>query len=157
DVELCRSIAAAALGWPVQLPQHGKPAHFTKIVQATTLDDGLRALELRPDVIVLDVRLGRASSIGLARIATRMAPAPLILVASGEASGVEAFALAQMGVRGYLAKPFDLAELRHAIEAVVSAPPDLAPLAPGHVGVRPIHTVQDTVKRAMLLEALTRT
>jgi DNA-binding NtrC family response regulator len=157
DVELCHSIAVAAQTWTVPFARGGKPWRFSRIIQATSLNEGLRGLELRPDVMVLDIRLEKASGMGLATIATRMTPAPLILVASGEASAAEAFALAQTGVRGYLAKPFDLVELRLAIEAVANAPPNLAQLAPGQVGAHPIHAVQDTLKRAMLLEALTRT
>jgi len=66
----------------------------------------------------------------------------------------EAFELARLGVRGYLAKPFTLGELRDIVEQAVNAAPQLESVAQQEVGHTPILTVQDRVKKAMLLQAL---
>jgi DNA-binding NtrC family response regulator len=121
---------------------------------APTVNAAIFALEARPDLVIVDVKLPDGSGIDVARAALERRPAPTVVAISGRASPPEAFTLAQLGVRGYLAKPFELGEFRELIAHVIGRAPSIDPYARAQVGVAHIHTVQDQVKKAMLEQAL---
>jgi DNA-binding NtrC family response regulator len=156
DIPLRDSICAAACNWSIPLSQEDArgEARLSDILVAESVKGAIELLGRRCDLLIVDVRLGEESGLAVVERAVALAPAPVVLAISGQATAREAFQLAAMGVRGYLGKPFDLHELRAAIEGVLSAPPDLQPGAMAQVGHRPIHAVQDTVKLAMLRRAL---
>jgi two-component system response regulator RegA len=75
---------------------------------------------------------------------------------SGTAEPGESFRLAQLGVRTYLHKPLRLDELEAALVYARTAPADLRPYARGLVGLRPIHEVEEELRKTMVEEALAR-
>jgi two-component system, response regulator RegA len=156
DDPLREAICASAANWTVIVPDHGrrKEARFSQIVQAASVPEGLACLASDFDLLIVDVRLGEERGLTLVERALTSERAPVTLAISGQATATEAFQLASLGIRGYLAKPFDMHELRAAIQAVFENPPDLGPNAMAQVGYRHIHTVQDAVKLAMLRRAL---
>jgi two-component system response regulator RegA len=156
DVPLREAICAAARNWAFLLPEVAgvREGRFHAIAQAGGLQEGVAQLEKPVDMVILDVKLGEESGLELVEHMRRSGRVPAILSVSGQATAAEAFHLAARGVRGYLAKPFDMHELRAAIAAIFAVPPDLSSGAMAQVGYRHIHVVQDEVKRAMLKRAL---
>ncbi len=88
----------------------------TEVSEARTLDEALRLLARGPDLVMTDVRLPDGSGCAVAEMASRLTPAPLVVAMSGLASASEAFALAQWGVRVYLAKPFAPSDLLESVQ-----------------------------------------
>jgi DNA-binding NtrC family response regulator len=84
-------------------------------------------------------------------------PAPLVVAISGAATPAQTFRLAELGVRGFVAKPFGLGELREAIRRAGAEPPDLTAAIRAQVGHRAIGEVSSEVRQTMLDEALART
>lgn len=149
DDELREAIAIDAETWPLR---HRGGAG--EILTASSAGEGIALLEREPEFVLVDVRLGDDSGIRVVQAANARAGPPSCLAMSGQASAEEAFELARLGVRGYLAKPFTLGELRDIVEQAVNAAPPLEEMAQAEVGHSPILTVQDRVKKAMLLQAL---
>lgn len=156
DEPLRQAVASAARTWSVQLGE-GEAARsvpFSEVVQAGSLSDGLSRVEAEFDLLIVDVRLGDESGLKLVERAVALERPPVVLAISGQATANEGFHLASLGVRGYLGKPFDMRELRAAIQGVFLDPTPLEQNAMAQVGQRHIHTVQDEVKKAMLRRAL---
>jgi len=149
DDELREAIAIDAQSWPMR--HRGGEG---EILTAPTAEEGIALLDLDPEFVLVDVRLGEDSGIRVVKAASQRLQPPSCLAMSGQASAEEAFELARLGVRGYLAKPFTLGELRDIVEQAVNAVPQLESVAQQEVGHTPILTVQDRVKKAMLLQAL---
>jgi two-component system response regulator RegA len=155
DDDLREAICESASGWTFQVSRAGQTgAGFSFVTQARSIDEGKERLADNYDLLILDLRLGGENGIALAKHAKGSPTAPAILCISGQATAQEAFQLAALGVRGYLAKPFDMRELRAAIQGVFDTAPDLSDPAMAQVGHRPIHVVQDEVKVAMVKRAL---
>lgn len=123
-------------------------------VLAQNLREGLDGLEHHPHIVVLDVCLPDGSGVTLAREASRLRPAPLMMAVSGQASADEAFTLASLGVRAYLPKPLSFRDFTKTVEKMIEAAPDLAPLLVTAVGRTPFQEVLALVRRSMAEQAL---
>ncbi len=110
-----------------------------------------------PDLVIIDVRLPDDSAFNVLDSAADLSPAPVIVAMSGKASPDEAFRLAQLGVRAYLAKPFSIQELADSVEAARNNAPNLEPLITASVGRVPMRELQNEVRRVMVKEALAQT
>ncbi|MBM4335907.1 MAG: response regulator [Deltaproteobacteria bacterium] len=145
DHELVRrSLASAARTWGGE------------VLEAGSVRDGLDQLELRPDLVMVDVMLPDGSGRTVVEKAVTMRPAPAVIAMSGEASAEEAFELARLGARRYLPKPISLEDLAAAFEATLADHPDLAPVVAAHVGHTPMRQVLEKVRGVMVDEALAR-
>jgi len=110
-----------------------------------------------PDLLLLDLSLPDGDAFMVLEHVNTHLPTPLVVLMSGTAVPAQSFKLAQLGVQGYLTKPFDLAQLRQTMEQAASTPPDIRPQLRNIVGQRSIHEVEAEVRSAMLNEALART
>jgi DNA-binding NarL/FixJ family response regulator len=99
----------------------------TEVSEARTLDEALRLLARGPDLVMTDVRLPDGSGCAVAEMASRLTPQPLVVAMSGLASASEAFALAQWGVRVYLAKPFAPSDLLESVQDLAAIDPHVRP------------------------------
>jgi len=115
------------------------------------LDEGV------PDVMVLDVSLPDGDAFDVLDELARRDAMPQVIAISGAATPPQSFRLAQRGVRGYLTKPFTVAELRQAIERVLTEPADIRGTLRCLVGQRPMREVEREVRSTMIDEALGRT
>lgn len=142
DPLLARAIARELGPW-------AREVHVAHDVQ-----NALRLLALQPDLITLDIGLPDGTGLEIARAASKLRPIPDILAISGRATAQEAFRLAALGVRAFLAKPISLDSLCTTVQAILDNPRDLSPLLAGEVGRLRIRDVQTTVRRTMLEQAL---
>ncbi|MGD0707141.1 MAG: response regulator transcription factor, partial [Anaerolineaceae bacterium] len=93
--------------------------------------DGLEAVELaariRPDVIVMDVRLPHLNGIEATRAITTRFPQIKVLILSAYDNDSYVFPLLEAGASGYLLKTSSGAELAEAIRLVHSGQTALSP------------------------------
>jgi len=147
-------ILRAAARWSFGSTGSGSPlAAFTTIREARSVHEALQALEQPVDVVVVDIHLGPHSGLEVVQRASELDRVPAVFAITDRATAGVGFALAKLGARGCLGLPFEMAELRTAIETMLAEPPDLAAFAKAQVGYRHIHVVQDEVKSAMLKQA----
>jgi CheY-like chemotaxis protein len=81
------------------------------------------AAEIAPTVVVLDLVMPGLSGVELVRAVRAAAPAAGIVVATGEGSGAERAATAELGVRSFLVKPYGTDELVRAVHLAASPEP----------------------------------
>ena len=148
--EIRRAAASWSFGWSsASTPL----AVFTTIQEARSVGEAMLALERPVDVVVVDTQLGPDSGLEVVQCASRLDRVPAVLAITDRATAGVGFALATLGARGCLGKPFEMADLHAAIQSMLAEPPDLAASAKAQVGYRHIHVVQDEVKSAMLKQA----
>jgi two-component system, response regulator RegA len=122
-----------------------------------TAGEAVAALrEFTPELMLLDVALPDGSAFDVLAALADVHPTPIVVAMSGTAEPSESFRLAQLGVRTYLHKPLRLDELEAALVYARTAPADLRPYARGLVGLRPIHEVEEELRKTMVEEALAR-
>lgn len=109
-----------------------------------------------PSLVILDVVLpdGKAHDLLVELRETRRMP--YVISVSGAASAAQAFRLAELGVCGYLEKPFTPDQLWAKIVEVIAIPPNPERLARELVGSVPLPEVEGTVRYAMIDEAMGR-
>jgi two-component system response regulator RegA len=144
NAALRAAIARLARGWGA------------KVYEAGTLREAKALMATRPDLFIADVRLPDGPIFAALEEAAEAWPKPLIVAMSGQASAEEAFRLAQIGVRSYVAKPLTLAGLEEAIEEAVADPPSFDVAVSAHVGREPMRDVQARLRNVMLRQALAR-
>src|SRR5262245_3574793 len=128
-----------------------------QVLEAATSARAIELLAERAfDLVIADICLPDGSAHALFEATCRLAPEPLKIAISGKASAEQAFELAQVGVRAYLAKPFWLKDLREAIDRVRNEPPPLEPIARASVGFLPLRAMTSRLRTAMIDEALAR-
>ncbi len=110
-----------------------------------------------PDLLLLDVTLPDGDAFTVLEALREREPRPLVIAISGTASAPQSFRLAELGVNGFLPKPFGLVELEAAIAEAATQRPDIRPQLRTLVGQRPIHEIEREVRATMLDEALART
>ena len=98
----------AALGWSCEVAVDGRDAL-------------MRAAELRPDAVLLDVFLPGIDGIGVMKVLRRLREQhPVAVIAASAVVGrdsAQARQLTALGVSGFLHKPFKMAELADALHA----------------------------------------
>ena len=87
------------------------------------------AADLRPDLIVMDVRLGGGiDGIEAARLILAERPTRLLFL-TGQADAATVSRTRLIGAPGYLLKPYSDDDLRRGIQACLEQPPAAAPVA----------------------------
>lgn len=111
--------------------------------------------EWLPRLVVMDLDLDERAAFDL--LADGLgAPTPACVVVSGRADPVQAFRLAQLGVRSFVPKPANDAALDEALRDALERAPDLRPHIRAAVGLLPVHEIERTARVTMLHEALAR-
>jgi DNA-binding NtrC family response regulator len=122
----------------------------------STASEGIEGLGHAPDLVIADVCLPDGSALAVFEATLDLSPEPLKVAISGIASAEQAFRLAQLGVRAYLAKPFSLDDLTAAVERILQEAPEFAPLVRASVGRVPMRELQGRVRHLMIDQALAR-
>lgn len=125
-----------------------------RVATAASAREAIEQLRGKPDVVVLDVRLPDGDAFSVLEVARDLAPAPLRIALSGEASPEDAFRLAKYGVRDFLQKPASLDEIWEAIQSAADAPPDLAPAVQETVGHLSLKELTNSVRDEAIKQAL---
>lgn len=132
-------------------------AQFAEVRVARTVAEARAAVAgWTPELLVLDFELPDGTAPTVLDLAELREPTPVVIVISGRAGPIDSFALAQRGVRAFLAKPLTLPELEAAIERALGAAPDLAPHVRQTAGHRPLREVTDEVRDVLIDETLAR-
>jgi len=129
-------------------------AEFDTVVEASTWHGALALLDPPPDLLICDIWLPDGSALKLLQKTLDLSPEPLKIAMSGNASASEAFLLGQLGVSEYLAKPFQLDDMRGAIRRVATESPPVDPLLRASVGKVPMRELQERVRSVMVDQAL---
>jgi two-component system, response regulator RegA len=141
---LRRAVAEALAGWAAEVRTAESLARALAVVR-----------EWHPDLLVLDFRLPDGDARGLLREVALGPRVPSIIAMSAFARPQHSFELAQLGVRAYLEKPFTASGLESALRQALS-PPDLTPQLREAVGRSGLQEVEESVRRTMVAEALSR-
>lgn len=98
----------------------GVMGHGVCAVEATEADAVTAAMRCRPDLMIVDVRLGEGSGITAVDEILRAGPVPHVFV-SGDISKVQALKPGAVALQ----KPYREADLAHAIQRVLGSAPVL--------------------------------
>lgn len=93
----------------------GLRARGIDALEAENVVGAERLLRCEPDLVLTDVKLPDGSGHDVARRAAALCPPPLVVAMSAEATPAEAFRLAELSVRMYMAKPFTVDELEERL------------------------------------------
>src|SRR5579871_1534673 len=86
------------------------------VLPAKSVEEGLRLLDRRPDVVLLDIMLPEGSGLGAApSIQARDPKLPIIFITAGGTSNTTIEAM-KLGAYDYLLKPLDLPKLKDLVE-----------------------------------------
>jgi DNA-binding NarL/FixJ family response regulator len=92
---------------------------FTVVGQAATAHDAVTlAIELQPDIVLLDVFLGQSNGLDIAQQMQRGSPGTHIVVFTGMFDDEQLFRAMRVGAHGYLQKTTPLSEVITALRAV---------------------------------------
>ena len=91
------------------------------------------AKELKPDLVVMDVRMPKLSGVEATRRIKAEAPEVAVLVLTAHDDDEYVFALLQAGANGYLLKTAEMEELVKAIRTVAAGQSALDPMVAGKV------------------------
>jgi DNA-binding NtrC family response regulator len=84
---------------------------------AETAEEGVRLVaEQSPDVILLDIRLGKSSGLQLFHELRRIDPRCIIIFITGHGTTETAIEAMKLGAFDYLSKPFDAKQLRQVVD-----------------------------------------
>lgn len=112
--------------------------------------------DCQPEVILLDFKLPDGDAFKLLAEIRHCSPFPAVIAISAYAQPQQTFELAKLGVRAYLQKPIDLADLEKALELVAVCKPDLTPYIRNSVGTVGLKQMETELRQTMLAEALSR-
>jgi DNA-binding NarL/FixJ family response regulator len=112
DFEMFRQFVVEMLGKRPELQVVGQASDGLEALQ--------KAVELRPDLILLDIGLPRLNGIEVARQMRSLVPESKIIFLTQESSADVVQEALSLGARGYVTKNMALADLFSAVETVLS-------------------------------------
>ena len=87
------------------------------VTGCTSGTEGISAIrETRPDVVVVDLKLGDVNGLDIIKICRAEVPSAAVIMITGHGSVEIAVEAMRLGAFDYLAKPFDLPDLQRAID-----------------------------------------
>jgi len=105
-----------------------RPYNIKVVGEASTADAALAAaLDLNPDVVLMDVRLPNSSGVDVCRLMRESCPATKVLFLTSYPDNEAVLAAVVGGAAGYLLKHVDAESLRRAIHAVAQGQSVLDP------------------------------
>lgn len=111
-----------------------RQGHFRVVAEASTGEEAIeKALQLRPDVAVLDIRMPGVSGIEACRQIIQKVPTCRVIMLTSYAEDELLFAAIQAGASGYVLKRIGDNELIHAVERVSRGEGMLDPAMTGTV------------------------
>jgi DNA-binding NarL/FixJ family response regulator len=111
DFEMFRQFVVELLGKRPELQVVGQASDGLEAIQ--------KAVELRPDLILLDIRLPNLNGIEVARQMRSLVPESKIIFLTQESSADVVQKAFSVGARGYVTKNMLLADLLAGVEAVL--------------------------------------
>jgi DNA-binding NtrC family response regulator len=145
DVEVCKALKRGAARWAGE------------VVCAHSLAEGLEKLSTRPDLLLVDLKLGDGSGAELVEAAAARPPLPLIVAMTAVASRDEVFRLSQLGARGFLEKPFEASALEALVRHLVAQPIDVQAIARSALGKEGLVVLRRMLASSMVTQALSAT
>lgn len=131
--------------------------HAEHITHAPTLAAARGVLrDHPPDAVIMDVSLPDGTSDALLEDLHAVEPLPHVIAISGSATAEQAFRLAAGGVRAFVPKPLDLAQLEAVWTETLSRPPDLVHALRASAGQVPLHQLEGIVRATLVDEALAK-
>lgn len=109
-----------------------------------------------PALVLLDVHLPDGSALDVLAELEQLSPRPVVIAITGAAGPAESFALARRGVRAFAEKPLALPQLEELIDQTLAEIPSLEPVVRDLVGRMPAQEVEESVRRVLVEEALSR-
>lgn len=107
-------------------------ANFEVIGETGTGSEAVQlALELQPDIVIMDIHLPDMSGIEATRRIRRQCPDIHVIALTAYNEKVYQRALSDAGADGYILKTAEFSELVDTIQRVISAPPDVPNLSGG--------------------------
>lgn len=138
----------------------GTTNEFALVGSALNADDGLKVLEMKPDIALVDLRLGKASGLSLIQRGRLLAPECRFVLFTSGLERYEVRDALDLGVAGFVLKEAGPAEMVTAIQQVASGRRYVDPAVMEVVLAvqEPVGTVQEplTERQKEVLTALGR-
>lgn len=132
-------------------------SYSSEIRVCCTINEAETVIEdWHPDLMFLDFKLSDGIALDLLGKISQRSPYPIIIAISAYALPEETFQLARFGVRTFLQKPINLADLEATLDRVSADIPNLVPHIRTAVGAISLKEVEQCVRQTMLEEALGR-
>ena len=125
-----------------------------RVVTAASVSEALAQLKGRPDVVLLDVMLPDGDAFRVLEHVATIAPAPLRVAMSGEATPEMAFRLNKFGVLRYVQKPASMDSIWAEICAAAEETPDLTPFVQEAIHKVPLKDLLARVREVAIQQAL---
>jgi DNA-binding NtrC family response regulator len=145
DSYLCRTLAEVIATRFAHVQTAGSLGAFRELVP-----------QQKYALVVLDFKLPDGTALDALDLLVQSAQFPSVIAISGDVTPEQTFALAQLGVRAFLRKPFGLSDVRAAVDRAQAEAPDLSLPIRSSLGKRPLYEVEATVRETMVTEALAR-
>jgi two-component system response regulator DevR len=144
----------------------GRFPSITIVGEAGSVESALKeATNLKPDVVLLDIRLGSQSGFEVCAGLAKLDPAPRVLVLTSFADDDVIFQAIRAGVDGYVLKDIDSAALVKSIETVAAGQSMLDPKITARVlgrvrnpsSAEPLNSLSPQERRVLALVAQGKT
>jgi two-component system nitrogen regulation response regulator GlnG len=97
-----------------------------EITTAASGEEGLKVIpKLKPDLVIMDLRMGGMSGLETLRCIRKTDPRLLVILMTAYGSSQSAIEAMKLGAYDYLLKPFDIPKLKQTVHAALKAATDM--------------------------------